>query len=553
MPTLRQLRDRLRFLALYRAGDAESERMLAALAAESDNAPEPFGQLSDMVAALTALDPACLPVAVVCLGVEDPQDAVLQLLASRPDVHVAVMTAPDERRSLGDYFRHRRLPAHQVELLPGREQEIAARLRAIGEAIAQRAAHQQALRRTSERLAGAQPHALDLTAEPVQQAIMESLPTGLIVLNPAGYVVQANTRARQMLRRPGSGETTVPPAAEHISVLLPQWTEVADAAATGTEQTVTMIADGRLRHLRVRSMPLGGASDSLGTVITVEDVTTQERARRMLKASSEELQSRVIRESRQLEEVRRERDAIRNFIVTLSHDLRSPIAAADAYLQVLHKRAKTAGADWATKLVERIRQNLKRTNRMVENLLDVARHDAGAQLEVRLQPSRLDRLVAEAVEDLQRVHGRHFRVRQPVPAAAGQWDPDGIRRIIENLGNNAAKHGDPSRSIDLWVQDTRHYALLNIRNYGSPIPIEAQRTLFEPFYRAALAGADAVQGWGVGLAFVRAMTERHGGSVSVVSNEESGTIFTVKLPKRPPIGSNTSEHFPEDGNGAGSA
>lgn len=551
MSTLRQLRNRLRFLALYRAGDAESERMLAALATEPAKAPESFAELSDMLDVLTALDPACLPVVVVCLGVEDPQEAVLQLLRSRPDVHVALMTAPDERRSLGAYFRNRAVPGHHVELFPGREEELAARLRLIGDAVSQRAAHQQAIRRTSERLADARPRALDLTAEPVQQAIVESLPTGLIVLNPGGYVVQANALAREMLRRAGNGESDPPTAAEHIDTLLPQWP---GAGADGAEQTITVVADGRLRHLRVRSTPLGsGGAPPLGTVITVEDVTTQERARRMLKATTEELRSRVMQESRQLEEVRRERDAIRSFIVTLSHDLRNPVAAADAHLQVLRQRAKTAGAEWATKITERIGHSLKRTNRMVENLLDVARHDAGARLEIRPQPSRLDRLAVEVVEDLQRVHGRHYRVRQPVPASAGQWDPDGIRRIIENLGNNAAKHGDPNQPIDLWIQDTSHYALLNIRNYGAPIPVDAQRTLFEPFYRAALAGPEAVQGWGVGLAFVRAMTETHGGSVSVVSSDQAGTIFTVKLPKRPPVDFDSSQRVPENGNGTDSA
>ncbi|HET7370925.1 MAG TPA: ATP-binding protein, partial [Gammaproteobacteria bacterium] len=438
------------------------------------------------------------------------------------------------------------------ELLPGREEELAARLRLIGDAVSQRAAHQQAIRRTSERLADARPRALDLTAEPVQQAIVESLPTGLIVLNPGGYVVQANALARQMLRRSGGGESDRPTAAEHIDTLLPQWPG-AEAGVSGGGQTITVVAEGRLRHLRVRSTPLGSHSAPLGTVITVEDVTTQERARRMLKATTEELQSRVMQESRQLEEVRRERDAIRSFIVTLSHDLRSPVAAADAHLQVLKQRAKTAGADWATKITERIGHSLKRTNRMVENRLDVARHDAGAQLDIRPQPSRLDRLALEVVEDLQRVHGRHYRVRQPVPASAGEWDPDGIRRIIENLGNNAAKHGDPNQPIDLWIQDTSNFALLNVRNYGPPIPVDAQRTLFEPFYRAALAGTEAVQGWGVGLAFVRAMTETHGGSVSVVSSEQSGTIFTVKLPKCPPANSDYCQPLPRSGNGADSA
>ncbi|HET7370287.1 MAG TPA: hypothetical protein VFK45_05570, partial [Gammaproteobacteria bacterium] len=160
MPTLRQLRNRLRFLALYRTGDVESERMLAALGAEPATALEPFARLSEMTAALTALDVACLPVAVVCVGVENPEEAVLQLLRTRADTHIALMTAPDERRSLGAYFRNQRLPVHQVELLPGREQELAARLRSIGDAVLQRAAHQQAIRRTSERLASAQPRAL---------------------------------------------------------------------------------------------------------------------------------------------------------------------------------------------------------------------------------------------------------------------------------------------------------------------------------------------------------------------------------------------------------
>lgn len=523
-----QQRKRLRFLALYCKGHAASERATTALAADPRLGVECFEQLADMIDALTSLDSEQLPVAVVCPGVVEPEQAIRQLLRYRSGLQVALIVPVDDQRSLGEYFRNLSVPARQVELLPAQEQELAGRALTIGDAVLQRAAYQRAIRRTSERLNHIQPRSLDLTVEAVQREMLESLPMGLIVLSSTGYVVQANARARQLLLQSADVKAGSGQMAEHIDSLLPQWIDVSTNPSSGS---VTVLSDGQLRHLRVRSKPLGSGSDLQGTVITLEDVTEQEKARRVLQETAEELQTRIDSESRELGRVRRERDAIRDFIITLTHDLRSPLAATDMQLQLLQRRAKSHDADWALNGLERAEQGLRRIDRMVEDLLDVARHDAGGQLKITPRACRLDRLLLEVTEDLQRVHERDYQIRQPLPPISGVWDADGIRRIIENLGNNAAKYSDPEQPITLWLEETQHHAVIHVRNDGEPIPLDTQRVLFKPFYRAVLDGSRGPRGWGVGLAIVRAMTETHGGSVSLVSSEQSGTIFTVTLPK----------------------
>lgn len=136
-------------------------------------------------------------------------------------------------------------------------------------------------------ISGARPRALDLTAESVRREITETLPTGLIVLNTMGYVVEINALAREMLQRPASAEASSGKAAEHIDTLLPQWLGHAGTAS----ETIAISAGEHTRYVRVRSALLGKGSDApLGTLITLEDVTERTRLENEIAARTRELE-----------------------------------------------------------------------------------------------------------------------------------------------------------------------------------------------------------------------------------------------------------------------
>jgi signal transduction histidine kinase len=153
---------------------------------------------------------------------------------------------------------------------------------------------------------------------------------------------------------------------------------------------------------------------------------------------------------------------------------------------------------------------------------------AGEKLPLELEPLDLVRIASETLDELGTIHGDRFVLRAP-PHIEGTWGAKAVRRILENLCNNAIKYGSPLAPVEVVLDADDDRAIIRVHNEGNPIPRELWSTLFEPFRRG---GADAAQkGWGLGLTLVRGMAEAHGGSVEIESGAEAGTTFTVTLPR----------------------
>jgi signal transduction histidine kinase len=112
------------------------------------------------------------------------------------------------------------------------------------------------------------------------------------------------------------------------------------------------------------------------------------------------------------------------------------------------------------------------------------------------------------------------------------WDGKCIRRAVENLCSNAAKYGSPHSeiSVDLRRATGRNAVTIRVHNFGNPIPPAELPNLFGLFHRSRTAEASGNKGWGLGLTIVKALTEAHGGTVSVTSSAEAGTEFILNLP-----------------------
>ncbi|HXH73521.1 MAG TPA: ATP-binding protein [Bacteriovoracaceae bacterium] len=107
----------------------------------------------------------------------------------------------------------------------------------------------------------------------------------------------------------------------------------------------------------------------------------------------------------------------------------------------------------------------------------------------------------------------------------------GIRRIIENLCNNAIKYVSPHTPVTVRIDEDKDFVYLKVHNEGRVIPLRQQEKLFDPFKRAE-GRTVGQEGWGVGLTLVKGQADAHDGSVSVESTLEKGTTFTVGLPNK---------------------
>jgi len=119
----------------------------------------------------------------------------------------------------------------------------------------------------------------------------------------------------------------------------------------------------------------------------------------------------------------------------------------------------------------------------------------------------------------------------PFPAGKAYFDPDRIKQLLFNLIDNAVKYGVPNGEIVLGAEVAGNYIKLTVRDNGIGIPIGEQQKIFERFYRVDKARSREQGGAGLGLSIVQWITNAHGGTILLESQENKGTVFTVTLPK----------------------
>jgi len=219
---------------------------------------------------------------------------------------------------------------------------------------------------------------------------------------------------------------------------------------------------------------------------------------------------------------------VREFICSLTHDLRSPLTAARVSAQLIKKNLVEEAK--VLNLIGRIITNIDRADHLIEGLLDVNRLLAGQKLQVSIEHCELMSLMKESLIDLQMTYGDRFILISP-ESLAGYWSPYDLKRVIENLASNAVKYGEKDTLITLRLRDLNHQIQFSVHNTGNPIPPDQQSLLFEPFQRLQSTDHMKQKGWGLGLAIVREITEAHRGSVQLDSSLEAGTTFKITLPK----------------------
>jgi signal transduction histidine kinase len=227
------------------------------------------------------------------------------------------------------------------------------------------------------------------------------------------------------------------------------------------------------------------------------------------------------------EKLKQEQTLRENFVASISHDLRNPLASIKMNLSLVRKYPERPEA--RERLLARVDQSVNRVLQMIEDLLDVNEIKAGKKLPIQITHCDLKAICEEVIEDMSLQYGNRFKVFAP-QEARGFWSAPALRRVIENLLNNAVKYGDPEKEIELRLTRKANEITLSVHNWGEVIPPEDQATLFLPFHRAEHVQASGKSGWGLGLAIVQGLVDAHGGKVTVSSLASEGTLFMVSLP-----------------------
>lgn len=211
---------------------------------------------------------------------------------------------------------------------------------------------------------------------------------------------------------------------------------------------------------------------------------------------------------------------------TIAHDLRNPLNVAHMAATAIVQRPQAREVpDWARRIIE----STKRIDRMVHDVLNTLRAQAGGRLSLELEFCDLVDVARRTLDRMALEHGGRFVLTAPGPVR-GYFAEGSLERALENLVDNALKYGAPAGAITTAVNETHGRAILSVHNHGAHIPIDQQETLFRAFQRLDDAEASGQRGWGLGLAQARAVTEAHGGSIGVDSLPETGTTFTIDMP-----------------------
>jgi PAS domain S-box-containing protein len=240
------------------------------------------------------------------------------------------------------------------------------------------------------------------------------------------------------------------------------------------------------------------------------------------------------------EAVARLQEALRTreeFLASAAHDLKNPLAAIKARVQLLERRARSGSVQDASRLPEELRRidtTVTRAAALVEELLDLTQLQMGRSLELDRAPTDLIAVVREVVAEHQQLSARHsLRVETSEPDLVGDWDKRRLMRVLGNLLENAMKYSPGGGPIVVSVRrdadGLEEQAMLAVRDPGIGIPAEDVPTIFERFRRAANVRG-RIAGAGIGLASARFIVESHGGTIAVESHEGHGSTFMVRLP-----------------------
>jgi signal transduction histidine kinase len=239
-------------------------------------------------------------------------------------------------------------------------------------------------------------------------------------------------------------------------------------------------------------------------------------------------------ERQRLEEARKDLERQRDeFFNSVSHDLRTPVAAIKAAVGVVLAHEPANMPPPLHRLLGNIDLAADELTRLIEDLLEMARLQAGR---VQLYPSEVDlrdviARAARPLEPLVQTRAQSLELHLPPEPVLLSVDALRIARVLSNLIGNAHKYGREGGRITVDLQRGADDVCVSVNDDGPGIPLREQEHIFERFYRVS-RHADGTLGSGLGLPIARGLVELHGGRLSLHSEPGRGSTFRVHLPLR---------------------
>ncbi len=241
------------------------------------------------------------------------------------------------------------------------------------------------------------------------------------------------------------------------------------------------------------------------------------------------LQRELARQNAELERLNAQKNEL---LGMAAHDLRTPLSAILGYAQFMVGDAAGITADQERLFLDRIKVSAEFMLKMIDDLLDVARIEAG-KLHLRREDTDLEALLRGAVE----VAGVLARPKEiavtfacPDPLPGFSVDPVKIEQVMNNLLGNAVKFSGPGTRVEVVAAIRDGAVAVSVQDQGPGIPAAERDRLFRPFGTTSVRATGGEKSTGLGLAIAKRIVEAHGGALSVHSEVGQGSIFRFTLP-----------------------
>lgn len=215
-----------------------------------------------------------------------------------------------------------------------------------------------------------------------------------------------------------------------------------------------------------------------------------------------------------------------NFMMAITHELKTPIAITSLNLETLQKRKLEEAQQ--QKLIGNTLQEVSRLNTLCNNILISSQLEAGAYL-LNKQPLDFSVLVSGCVKDFQTRYPQRVIQAAITPGIYVQGEQLLLQMLVNNLVENALKYSPKDKPVQVLLRSDQRHVYLSVTDEGSGIPDEEKKRVFDKFYRIGNENTRKAKGTGLGLYLCRKIAADHKGHIQVTDHVPVGSNFTVTL------------------------
>lgn len=335
------------------------------------------------------------------------------------------------------------------------------------------------------------------------EAILEQLPIGVVITDSSSEtIIYVNQVGRNLL---SSALKDHPKriSEDHLIQVLGS----VNKTKPSTKESFYLKPDGQPLHLQISTSPIYDLSgEHVSTVSTFFDITQQK-------------------------ETEQRKD---DFIGIASHELKTPVTSLKIYMQLLQRHRQVEANSELGEIISKANNQITKLTGLMSDLLDVSRVQTGIT-DYSFKESNINHVVKEVIKTISPSTHHRLKLSGSIKDSV-YMDAEKITQVLTNLVNNAVKYSAGAEEIQIQLSQDDQFAYITVKDFGIGIARSQQKKIFDRFYQVRQKGKKTFPGLGIGLFISQRIVTDHRGQLTVSSELNQGSTFTVKLPLYQPEG-----------------